>query len=259
MVEPARYRALERPGFTLITGEEITMRSNGLPVHVNALCTKSTIGGGTFPTAVDAIRSAVDKVRVQGGAALVNHPNFEWALTEKDVIQSKGAQLLEIWSGHPYVRTNGDLMHKSHEAIWDEALTAGRSFAGVAVDDTHHLSPNEPEAGASRPGRGFVEVFAREATEGAICDALRHGRLFASTGATLRRIMVEDSVLSVWPATEGTVVEFVGEHGAALDMARPAADGAAIYRLKGDERYVRACVTQPDGKRAWTQAYRVAR
>lgn len=254
-----RYRALEKPGFTLITGEEISMYSKNLPVHVNALCTKTTIGGGNFPTAGEALASAIEKVREQGGAALVNHPNFEWALTERDLPAAHAAHLLEIWSGHPYVRTNGDHTHKSHEAIWDEALTAGLSFAGVAVDDTHHLKPEAPEAGASRPGRGFIEVFAREPTEASICDALRHGLLYASSGATLRRIVVEDDNMTVWPTDASASVEFIGEHGAVLATARPGEGGAATYKLQGAERYVRARVTQADGKKAFTNAYRVAR
>lgn len=266
------YRGLERtapPGFALITGEEITMWVRGLPVHVNALCTQRTIGGGDFPTAAEALRRAVSEVRAQGGAALVNHPNFEWALSEKDLPDARGAQLLEIWSGHPYVRTEGDLLHKSHEAMWDEALTAGEAFAGVAVDDMHHLDPAAPEAGASRPGRGFIDVFAPEATAASICDAIRHGRLYASNGARLRRLVVEGSALSVYPEALDAAVEFVGAGGAVIERARPAPssssspssseDGAATYRLRGDELYVRARVTQPDGRRAWTQAYRVAR
>lgn len=259
LVDLARYRILERPGFTLITGEEITMRSTGLPVHVNGLCTRATIGGGEFATHGEALAWAVGKVREQGGTAMVNHPNFEWALSERDLPPAHGAQLLEIWSGHPYVRTMGDEKHKSHEAIWDAALSAGLSFTGAAVDDTHHLDPEAPEAGASRPGRGFVEVFAAEPTEAAICDGLRQGRLYASSGATLRRIVVEEDLMSVWPEGDGAVVEFLGEGGAALESARPLPGGAATYKLRGEERYVRARVTLRDGKRAWTPAYRVAR
>lgn len=259
LVDLARYRVMEKPGFTLIPGEEISMWSKGLPVHVNALCTRSTIGGGTFPTASEGLAWAIGKVREQGGAALVNHPNFEWSLTEKDMPAAHEAQLLEIWSGHPYVRTNGDHAHKSHEAIWDEALSEGLSFAGVAVDDTHHLNPDAPEAGASRPGRGFVEVFAPAATEALICDALRQGQLYASFGATLKRITVEGEVMTVWPTDTGALVEFIGERGALLESSRPGEGGAATYHLRGFEPYVRARVTQADGKRAFTNAYRIGR
>lgn len=259
LTDPQPYRTLERPGFVLITGEEVTMTVANRPVHVNALCTKHTINGGAFPSNSAALGWAIAQIRGQGGVALINHPNFDWVLTEHDMPAGRGAHLLEIWSGHPYVHTEGDLFHKSHEAIWDEALSMGESFAGVAVDDTHHLAPDAPSEGASRPGRGWVEVFAHEASEAAICDNLRQGRLYASSGAKLRRIVVEGGELTVFPEVADADVEFIGAHGAVLKGARRGEDGSTTYRLQGSERYVRARITQIDGKRAWTQAYRVAR
>lgn len=256
LTDPAGYRELARPGFALISGEEITMTSLGKPVHVNALCTKRTIGGGDFPDAVAALTRAIAEVKAQGGVALVNHPNFEWALTVDDVAASRGAHLLEIWSGHPHVRIEGDVLRPSNEAIWDAVLTRGETFAGVAVDDMHHLASAAPDP-AARPGRGWVEVFATEASEEAICDGLRRGRLYASNGASLTRIAVGEGALSV--STDATLVEFIGQGGVLLETARPAAGaGEVTYRLRGGERYVRARVTDAQGKRAWTQAYRVA-
>jgi hypothetical protein len=259
-IEPNSFRHLERPGFVIIAGEEITMSVDGAPVHVNAICSKSTIGGGPMPSRGAALSSAIQKVREQGGAALINHPNFEWALSARDLPSGRGAQLLEIWSGHPFVRTEGDLAHKSHEALWDEVLSGGEQFAGVAVDDMHHLAPDAPEP-ASRPGRGFIEVFAREASEAAICEALRSGRLYASTGASINRIVIDYSTISLWPKAADARVDFIGEGGAVLASVSggPAEGEARTYTLRGNERYVRARVTQGDGKKAWTQAYRLAR
>lgn len=256
VTDPAAFRGLERPGFVLIPGEEITMTSRGKPVHVNALCTQRTIGGGDFPSAAAALARGVAEVKAQDGVALINHPNFEWALTIDDVAAGRGAHLLEIWSGHPYVRIEGDLLRPSNEAIWDAVLTRGETFAGVAVDDMHHLSPAAPDP-AARPGRGWVEVFSPETTGPAICDGLRRGRLYASNGASFTRIAVGGDTLSV--STDAALVEFIGQRGLVLESVRPAAGaGEVTYRLRGGERYVRARVTDATGKRAWTQGYRVA-
>ena len=105
-------------------------------MHVNALCTKHTIGGKSFETQRQALAWGVKEIVEQGGVALVNHPNWDWALTADDIPAAHGAHLLEIWSGHPYVHTLGDADHLSHEAIWDASLGAGLDMAGVAVDDT---------------------------------------------------------------------------------------------------------------------------
>ncbi|AGP40175.1 hypothetical protein SCE1572_40140 [Sorangium cellulosum So0157-2] len=257
-VDPAMFRDFEaQPNFVVLPGEEITMSAEGRQVHVNALCTRATIGGGDFPTKGEALSWAVGRVRAQGGVALINHPNFDWALTGGDLLGAPAAELLEIHSGHPYVHTEGDAARPSHEALWDTVLTArgfvGGGIVGVAVDDLHQLvaGSNAPAAG---PGRGFVEVFSREVSRPAICGALAAGRLYASSGARLRRISIGGDAFSVWPVAAGAVVEFVGRGGRVLERQQPLA-GRATYRLRGGERYVRARITRPDGKRAWTAAY----
>lgn len=253
--DPARYRPLARRGFVMIPGEEVTTTAAGKPVHVNALCTRRRIGGGSFGTAREALAWAVARVKEQGAIALVNHPNFGWGLAPGDLSAAEGAELLEIWSGHPYVRTEGDEQHPSHEALWSSLLDRGGAFAAVAVDDTHHLSKAAKEP-AARPQRGWVEVFGARPTERAICDALRRGRLYASAGPKLTRLRVGGALLGVTVAAPAEV-EFLGAGGEVLADVQAAANREVRYELRGGERYVRARVTGKDGKRAWTQAYRM--
>jgi hypothetical protein len=260
------YRDLERKGFVIIPGEEITMSVRGTPVHVNALCSSIAIGAlpdhflEEFKSVNDALEWAVGKVLAQPGAvALVNHPNFVSAFTAEELPAARGAQLLEIWSGHPAVHGDGDDEGRpSEETIWETALSRGETFAGVAVDDTHYLHAAVAERWPSRPGRGWVQVFAEETTQEAICDALGKGRLYASSGAKLRRVKLGEAALSLWPDATARV-EFLGEGGAVLDTLQTKPGGEATYVLKGTERYVRARITTTDGKHAWTQAYRAAR
>jgi hypothetical protein len=256
LTDPAIYRLLERKRFVMIPGEEVTMRGAGKQVHVNALCTRRTIGGRSFDTQGDALAWGVREVRAQGGVALVNHPNWDWALTADHLPAARGAQLLEIASGHPYVHTLGDAERPSHEALWDGTIAAGLGFAGVAVDDAHIYGPRAPET-AARPGRAWIQVFAAETTREAICAALAKGQLYASTGVTLRRIVVKDDLYAVYPADSSAQVEFVGEGGRVLQSGVPGRDGAARYQLAGGERWVRVRVTASNGKHAWTQPSRV--
>ncbi len=256
LTDPALYRLLERKRFVMIPGEEVTMRGAGKQVHVNALCTKHTIVGKNFDTQAEALTWAVREVLAQGGVALVNHPNWDWALSPSDLPAARGAQLLEIWSGHPYVHTLGDAERPSHQAIWDGTIAAGLGFAGVAVDDAHIYGPHAPE-NAARPGRAWIQVFAAEASRKAICEALAQGRLYASTGVTLKRIVVGGAAYAVYPADPSAVVEFIGRGGRVLQSGAAGRDGAARYQLVGGEGYVRAHVTAPGGKQAWTQPSRV--
>jgi hypothetical protein len=255
--DPNDYRAEQRDGFVMIPGEEVTTTGAGKPVHVNAICTHRTIGGGTFPTTREALAWAVARVKEQDAIALVNHPNFEWTLTADDLPTARGAELLEIWSGHPYVNSEGDLLRPSHEAMWTKMLDAGESFAAVAVDDMHALGATPREPGA-RPLRAWVQVFGGQATEAAICDGLRRGRLYASSGPALSHILVSDDIFAITVAAPSRV-EFIGAEGALLAASDVQAGKEARYKLHGGERYVRARITDKSGGRAWTQAYRIVR
>ena len=258
--DPLQFKSIERKkSFVLIPGEEVTMMGAGRQVHVNALCTKATIGGHHAEHQGESLAWAVQKIREQGGVALVNHPNFDWSLTANDVAAARGAQLLEIASGHPWVHTEGDATHQSHEAIWDAMLTQGEAFAGVAVDDSHHFRrPGKDPAHLALPGRAWIEVFADAPDRDQICAALAKGSLYSSTGVVIRRIAVKDDTYVVALGRADAKVEFIGRDGVILQTGAPDADGNATYRLVGTEVYVRARITAADGKQAWTQASRLA-
>lgn len=255
---PERYAAFQQPGFVLIPGEEVTMTGKGRQVHVNALCTHARIAGGAFGSAAAALSSAIGQVAAQGGVAIVNHPNFDWALSSADVIGAKNAALLEIASGHPYVHSTGNVTHLSNEQLWDVALGSGAQYMGVAVDDLHRIEgPGTP---AAFPGKGWVQVFGGNGNAKSICTALAQGNLYSSTGVELRRIAVTRNEYVIEPARSDVEVKYIG--GGGRELARfqfRAGMRSTSYSLRGDEGYVRAQIVSPDGKRAWTPAIRVER
>ena len=248
--------ALVTPEFALVPGEEITMWAVRKPIHVNALCIRSAIAGGAFLTKARALDHAIEEVVAEDGVALINHPNFEWALSKDDILATKGAALLEIASGHPYVHTLGDETRPSHEQLWDDALGAGMDIMGVAVDDVHHLVTDaDPEA---FPGMAWVQVVADAPRVDLVCDGLRRGALYASTGAELVSFDVDETAYRVTPVDAKASVVFVGGGGRVLSRKATGDDGSARYELAGDEGYVRARVESSAGK-AWTPAVRVTR
>jgi hypothetical protein len=260
-VEPKVYAHLERPGFKIIAGEEVTMKGAGREVHVNSLCSKDKIGGGKFATQAEALRWAIDRVNAQGGVALINHPNFDWSLSEESIMKGgTRAALVEVWSGHPYVYSKGADGRPSNEALWDKLLDRGARLSAVSVDDTHHFQTKISPHKASRPGRGWISVYATPGADvevGSTCAAIREGRFFASSGAGISHIRTNQGTLTVWPDDARAVVSFIGRGGTQLAAMRPGADGAS-YTLRGGESWVRVRVDDPNGKQAWTQAFRVA-
>ncbi len=259
LVDPGELEGLEGPGFTLVPGEEISSTAGPAPVHVQALCIDHLIEGGAFDTPAQALRSMVAAVRDQGGVPVVNHPNFSWALGIADLATLTGPYTLEIWSGHPAVHSLGDGKRPSHETMWDELLTRGRHVTAVAVDDVHTLVPLDGGTNAL-PGLGWIQTFG-EPGRAPICDALRSGRFYASSGVTFRRILVEAGRVTVWVDDAADAVVFLGSAAQVLatvtgDALVRDADGlAATYALHGGETYVRVHATAPGGGAAWTQAF----
>jgi len=263
--EPRQHRWAESPDFVLIPGEEISMSSGRNLVHVNALCTSSRVGGGDFATKGAALRWAIDEIGARGGIALVNHPNWGWTLDAQDVAGATGATLLEVFSGHPHTRSKGDETHPSAEELWQSSLLQGRAFAPVAADDAHTYWRASSADGTSNgePGTGWIGVFGSELSRWSVCDALARGRLYASSGAELRRLRVRGDTMTIWVDDPEALVEFFGsssEHWLATlpEPAEPGRGFSASYRLRGGERFVRARVTATGGTQAWTPAFLVA-
>lgn len=256
-IDPRSYAHLERPGFVILPGEELTMTAEDKPVHVNALCHQRKIGGGTFGSKALALGFALEKIAEQGAIALINHPNFARALDADDLWTARAAPLLEVYSGHPYVYSEGVDARPSHEALWDQALSRGARFYGVAVDDSHHFE-TQPEGQAARPGRAWVATFGASSetlSAAAVCDALRGGRFYASSGASLARLVVSERSLTLWPSDPAAKVEVLGPGGGVLEVLEPGPEGAT-YELAGDLEWVRVRVTDASGARAWTQPLR---
>jgi hypothetical protein len=256
---PQTFKAIEKRSFVLIAGEELTMTVQRTRVHVNGLCTKKTIGGGKHPSVRSALVHAIEFIHAQGGVAIVNHPNLDWALTADDIRSASGAELLEIYSSHPQVATGGDAKHPSQEAIWETLLDQGENIGSVAVDDAHHFNEDKTTAVIpAKPGTGWVELFVSTLDRNLVCEALRTKQLYSSSGASLSRIRVTPDALSVWPKEEGAMVEFIGDGGTVFEKQNGGKGREATYQLRGTERYVRARITLANGKKAWTQAYRTS-
>lgn len=251
----AVFAAEER--FLLIRGEEVTDRAGDKPVH---LCHLGGTGlvrpqGGTQPAEV--LQKDIDAMRAAGGVVQINHPNFGWAMTPNDLQGVKGAQLLEVFNGHPQVNNLGGGEVPAAEAMWDAMLSAGATVFGVASDDMHELKRPFSKQAAG-PGRGWVMVRAAHLTADAILSALQRGDFYASTGIELTDIQATSRDVTVTIKPQGTTkytVQFIGRHGRLLKEMGP---GPARYQFAGDEGYVRVKLIDSNGLMAWTQPVRVA-
>ncbi len=260
------FASLETDAFRVITGEEASFSSpnprgdspKNLSVHVNALCSTSTVGGRNMSPVRVALQEAIDGIVAQPGAvAQINHPNYEWALTYDDILAATGVSVMEVANQHPAVANGGDARHPSVEKLWDRLLTAGKRIYGVASDDMHDLV-RDPGFAPRRPGKGWVQVASDTFTDEGICAAIAAGRFYASTGVELSEIRVAGGAMELRiRAPEGELVtDFLGTDGKVLASVPGL---SPRYELRAeDQGYVRALVRGPGGARAWVQPAWVA-
>lgn len=252
--DPALFDTNPNDNFLLIGGEEVT---NPLTVHVNAIGVNRVIPARKGSTVTELLQASIDAIRSGGGIPLINHPNFQWAFTAKEMLPLRGVGLLEIASGHPIVNDDGDGVTPSAEQMWDQLLSSGMRIFATAVDDVHNFR-EEFTIDRANPGRGWVVVRASALNRDAILAGLNSGDFYASTGVALKDIRstadsltveIQPSMLAPTSPKRYRVV-FVGKEGRVLAVSN---QNPASYTFKGNEGYVRARIEDSGGRRAWTQ------
>jgi hypothetical protein len=242
-------------GMVLIPGEEITDRFGRKPLHVNALGIEKAIAPQGGESVVEVLQRNIDAVRAQGGIAAVNHPNFGWAFGSEELLALEGATLLEIASGHPYVNVQGP---PSVEQMWDDMLSSGKRTWGVAVDDSHHWQRPWGKD-VALPGKAWIVVRAAECSAERILASIIAGEFYGSSGVEISDYQVDESgtmTVSIRAKNEARYrTEFIGPKGRILEETR---ENPAVFALKNVTGYVRARVTDSNGRKAWLQPHFIA-
>ena len=251
------FAAEER--FLLIAGEEVTSGFEEKPLHVNGLNVRHTVPPVFGDGVVDTIQKNVDAILEAGGIPSLNHPNFRWAVTPDELAQIRNLHLFEVYNGHPSTHDAGGGGRPGLEAMWDAVLSSGNRVYGIAVDDAHVFKVFGPNF--SNPGRGWVNVKARELSAEAILEGIEKGRFYSSTGVVLDNVewLADGLRIDIVPPEEDEedeeddtkyTTDFIGKGGKLLARSF---DSPAAYTLKPGEAYVRAKVTSSRGEVAWVQ------
>jgi hypothetical protein len=261
--------------FILIRGEEITQRvadsahaDGRRQAHINGLGVTSVVlpqgekGIATGITMAEGYAKNIAAIRAAGGIPQVNHPNWRWSVRLNDVVNLPDSTLFEIANAHTSVNNQGSAdadgrVVPSTEALWDSLLTRGKVLFAVGDDDAHSFKLQDADDyELTRPGRSWIMVRADTLTAPAILGAIRRGDFYASTGVTLADLVMTKKEIRLSmerPKNDDRlfVTEFIGREGKVLSTVRGL---TATYSIRGDEGYVRARVTDSNGRHAWTQA-----
>ena len=255
---PELRERFEAPGeFLFIQGEELSADAEGVPVHVNGLNLAEPIARIERATILETLQASVDAVVAQGERlgrpvlAHVNHPNYRWALSAREIAALQGERFFEVYNGHPYVANAGDAEHPSTERMWDVALTLRLTeldlglLYGLATDDAHNFRGDQ----GALPGRGWIQVRCATLDTGAVIEAMKRGDFYSSSGVELEGVHADGRQLSVALAPtedETLTTTFIGTLRTAPDevgrVLHRTTDDPAVYRFTGEELYVRAKV-----------------
>jgi len=182
-----------RQDFILVPGLELTGKKN---IHTTALNVKE-VPNPNFDSEHphEIVQNHVDLILGLGGKPIINHPNWIYALSGKQLLQVNRVEMMELYNGHPDVNNAGDKKHESTERIWDQLLVSGKKMYAVASDDAHHFHSIKPEL--SNPGRGWIMVKASELSANALLESLGKGHFYASNGVMLKDVSTEGQTYKV--------------------------------------------------------------
>jgi hypothetical protein len=198
--------------------------------HHTALGINSFIGGET------SLQDGVTKTITAGGIPILNHPQ-DPVVTAAAFIATTGLNHLEIVNGGRLQDT------PATEILWDSILSApnGRIVYAVASDDNHYIKANV--------GRGWIMVKASSLTKSNILESIRSGNFYATTGVILNDYSVVKKSIRI-DTQNGDTIKFIGKNGKLL---KTFIGNKAAFRTKKSNYYVRAKISNAEGKMAWTQ------
>ena len=228
----------------------------GKPLHINALNLPidSSRSKPRRHGVAEVLQNNVDAIRMAGGVPHINHPNFGWAITPDELRALRNNKLFEVYDGHPMVINAGGYGHPSLERAWDALLSPRVVLFGLATDDAHHFKARRPLV--VRPGMGWVMVRAEKLEAKAIAAAINRGGSMRRRASNLpptrdgHRGYAEGEATSVGTQPSDNMwAGYPSRSSARAGRCLQEVEGIdATYTVKGTEGYVRARVTQSDGK-----------
>ncbi len=234
-VDPNAYQ--QRTGMVLVPAVEVT----ALGPHILHIGTTEIVEPHADRQGV------VNAIGAQGAFAVLNHPNWQSHYNhfpQELMEQLQGYAGIEIYNG-VIERLQGIPLATDR---WDRLLSQGRQVWGFGTDDSHR-----PEDVA----RSWSVVQVDERTPGAIVEALRTGRFYASTGVSIQTIQTGENTVSVTTA-DAQRIRLISDYGV---IQKTIDSSDAVFRLPEDltygsnATYVRIECYGQGGQMAWTQPF----
>lgn len=184
----------------------------------------------------------IDMIKLHNGLPVLAHP--AWSLNTVEQMQKLGNfEALEIYNS---VSEAGMSDRPYSGLLSDMLFTKGKIVPLIAADDTHYYRGEQ--------GRGFVMVEATDFDTQSIIRALRAGRFYSSQGPEIHIRRVSDTKVKVFCSPSVKVVflsNLVWTNGR---VVRGEDIIEAEYSICPGEKFIRAEVTDAEGRMAWSNA-----
>jgi len=180
----------------------------------------------------------IDQIHRNGNMTIYAHP--QWSGTPaREFERLAGNFAMEIWNSGCAMENRLD----TNAAYWDELLCQGKRIFGVATDDGHKKEHH---------CKGWVRVCCKNDVS-SILKALESGAFYASCGPEIFDFYVEHGAahLKCSPVKEIAFIHFRSPYKV-LAAQEDALLAEGEIALRPGSNYVRACVTDAQGRRAWT-------
>ncbi len=196
-------------------------------------------------TGVSSWQHQINFLKSRGNFVILNHPR--WSRIEPEqMVSMDGYLAVEVYNHCSEVlETTGE-----SEYEWDYCLRRGKHVWAVAADDNHSYAPEDKHCFG-----GFTMISAPELTRESLCDGLRAGSFYASTGPTIKDMRVTDGVLHM-EFSPAQAVRLVASRDFAPTLTPPLGQETFTsidWKMRTDLRYLRPEVIGPTGKKAWGQ------
>ena len=235
---------------TIIPGMEINTRMNDDAFihvfHIVCLGDPATTGFSqdeTVPsfTSKDQFdfQPILDEMHAKNQMTIYCHP--EWSATPAaDFMRMKGNFAMEIWNSGCAIENHQDM----NASYWDELLWDGQHIWGVATDDGHKMKHH---------CCGWVMVKSENHVT-AILDALKKGCFYSSCGPEIYDFCYDEKTETV--SLKCSEVAYIEFYCWGIPTRVVKAENGLIkhgeWLVPQRAKYVRGCVVDENGKRAWT-------
>lgn len=208
-------------------------QENGNPYRQDERFVTSHVRGS------DEVKPLLDTLHANNQMTIYAHP--EWSGTPaRSFEDQEGHFAIEIYNSGCVLDLD---MDADNGICWDELLLRGKRVYAVATDDGHHMSQH---------CRGWVRVRAQRTVE-AILEALKNGAFYASCGPEIHDFYVDGdrAVVCCSPCARGIFRRGVYP----LRSQHAENEPQTLFEttiIPGRDPYIRACVVDEQGRKAWT-------